>query len=243
MKTLLFSLMLTLIFPGLLLSQNLYETRIPMLGEPAPSFTAMSTMGKINFPDDYYAKWKILFSHPADFTAVCSSELLELAALQDDFDKLGTKLVVISTDGLNSHISWIQSLDTLKYKDRNPSKIRFPLVADENHAISKKYGMVNDTSSSTRDVRGVFIIDPDDKIAAIFFYPPSIGRNMDEIKRTLTALQTSYKKNILTPANWLPGQAVMIPSPQTTLEAEKLSKKNDPDLYSLTWYMWFKRKP
>lgn len=243
MKTFLFSLVLTLIFPGLLLAQKSYETRIPMLGEPAPAFTAMSTLGKINFPDDYYAKWKILFSHPADFTAVCSSELLELAALQDDFDKLDTKLVVLSTDGLNSHISWIQSLDTLKYKDRNPSKIRFPLIADENRAISKKYGMVNDTSISTRDVRGVFIIDPDDKIAAIFFYPPSIGRNMDEIKRTLVALQTSYKKNILTPANWIPGQAVMIPSPQTTLEAEKLSRKNDPDLYSLTWYMWFKRKP
>jgi peroxiredoxin (alkyl hydroperoxide reductase subunit C) len=243
MRTFIFSLVLTLAMPGLLTSQNPCQTRIPMLGEQAPSFTAMSTMGKINFPDDYYTKWKIIFSHPADFTPVCSSELLELAALQEDFDKLGAKLVVISTDGLNSHISWVQSLDTLKYKDRNPEKINFPLVADENHAISRKYGMVGDTNSSTRDVRGVFIIDPDDKIAAIFFYPRQTGRNMDEIRRTLVALQTSANKNVLTPANWLPGQAVMIPAPQTTQEAEKLNRKNDPDLYSLTWYMWFKRKP
>jgi len=222
-------------------SQESKDTRIPLIGEMAPEFTAESTTGRIHFPDDYYMKWKILFSHPADFTAVCSSEILELAAMQKDFDKLNTKIVVVSTDGLSSHMEWVRSLETVKYKGKDPVKIKFPLVTDSNLEISRKYGMIHSYTSTTRDIRGVFIIDPSDKVCAVFFYPLNVGRNLDEIKRTLIALQTAEDTKVLTPANWNPGQDVMIQAPKTNAEAESLAKKKDPDLYSVTWYMWFKK--
>ena len=208
-----------------------------------PKFTAQSTNGRIIFPDDNNSNWTILFSHPADFTAVCSSEILELASMQDDFEKLNTRLMVISTDAVSSHIEWVKSLETIKYKGRDPLKIKFPLISDSDHEISKKYGMIHSYSSTTRDVRGVFIVDPSDRIAAIFFYPVNIGRNMEEIKRTLIALQTSEKYNVLIPANWNPGQDVMIPSPKTSAEAEKLLKQKPQDLQYVSWYMWFKPLP
>ena len=226
---------------SVLFSQDNKEVRIPLIGETAPSFTAESTRGKITFPDDYYGKWKILFSHPAAFTPVCTSELIELATLQADFEKLNTKVVVISTDGLNSHLAWVKSMESIKYKDKDPVKISFPLISDNNLEVSRKYGMVHSYSSTTRDIRGVFIIDQNDKIKAIFFYPMNVGRNMDEIKRTLIALQTADGKNVLTPANWLPGGDVLIPSPKTEAEADKLATKKDPDLRELAWYMWFKK--
>jgi peroxiredoxin (alkyl hydroperoxide reductase subunit C) len=228
-----------LINPGI--AQDSMVSRIPLIGEAAPEFTAESTMGTINFPKDYYAKWKILFSHPADFTAVCSSEILELANLQKDFKDLNAQLVVVSTDAVSSHIEWVKSLETAKYKSREPVKINFPLVSDKNLEVSQAYGMIHSYSSTTKDVRGVFIIDPNDKIRAIFFYPMEIGRNLDEIKRTLIALQTAEKQNVLIPADWQPGQDVMLHSPKTSAEADKLAEKATPGLYSINWYMWFKK--
>jgi len=216
--------------PTLINAQESTSARIPLIGEPAPKFTAESTLGTITFPDDNNSKWTILFSHPADFTAVCSSEILELAALQDDFEKLNTRLMVISTDAVSSHIEWVKSLEAIKYKDRESIKIKFPLISDKSMEISKKYGMVHSYSSTTKDVRGVFIVDPDNKIEAIFFYPMNVGRNIEEIKRTLVALQTAVKNNVLMPANWKPGQDVMIPSPKTSVEADKMVKKNNPEL-------------
>jgi len=240
-----------LVCAGLLLAQSLSaqvppenkDVRIPMIGEPAPVFTATTTMGKLTFPTDYYQKWKVLFSHPGDFTSVCSTELLELSAIQGDFEKMGAKIVVMSTDGLNSHIQWVQSLESVKYNGAGPFKVNFPLVADPTLEISMKYGMVNPKALSTKDVRGVYIIDPDDRIQAMFFYPSITGRNMDEIKRTLIALQTATENHLLTPANWQPGKPLLLPSPTSAAEAEKLAAKKDPDLYSLTWYLWFKRVP
>ena len=215
--------------------------RIPLIGETAPEFTGQSTQGPIHFPDDYFGHWKILFSHPADFTPVCSTEIMELAEIQDDFSKLDTKLVVMSTDGLNSHIEWVRSLQGIKLHDRESVNIKFPLVSDPDLEISKKYGMLHPAYSTTSDVRGVFIIDPEDKICATFFYPASTGRNMEEIKRVLIALQTSAKRNVLTPANWQPGDDVLIDSPESIEAAEKLAAKKNPDLYSLEWYLWFKK--
>ncbi len=222
-------------------SQENKETRIPLLGEMAPSFIAQSTKGRINFPDDYAMKWKILFSHPSDFTPVCSSEIIELAMMQEEFEKLQTKLFVISTDGIESHIDWIKSLESIKYKGKKVPEINFPLISDKNLAISKKYGMIHSYTSVVRDVRGVFIIDPSDRIMAVFFYNDNVGRNMEEIKRTLLALQITEDKHVLTPANWMPGQDVLIPAPKTISEAEKLSLKKDESLYSLAWYLWFKK--
>ncbi len=220
-------------------SQENKETRIPLLGEMAPQFTAESTKGRITFPDDYEMKWKILFSHPADFTPVCSTEIMELAALQEEFEKLGTKLVVVSTDGLESHLQWIKSMESIRYKGNVTKKIDFPIVADKSLEVSKKYGMIHSYTSVTRDVRGVFIIDPNDRVRAVFFYPSDVGRNIDEIIRTLIALQTTEKNNVVTPANWKPGQDYLLHPPKSQAEAEKLSLQKNPDLYSLDWYLWF----
>lgn len=217
------------------------SSHIPLIGEQAPKFTAESTQGTITFPFVSNTKWTIFFSHPADFTSVCSTELLEVAALQDEFEKLNTRIMVISTDAVSSHIEWVKSLESVKYKGRQPMKIKFPIISDKSLEVSKKYGMIHSYSSTTKDVRGVFIISPDNKIQGIFFYPLNVGRNLDEIVRTLTAMQTAEKYTILTPANWNTGNDVLVPSPATTTEAEKMAQKNDPDLYSITWYMWFKK--
>lgn len=222
-------------------AQKPEEIRIPLLGEQASSFEANSTMGKIKFPDDYFTRWKIIMSHPADFTPVCTTEILELIELQEEFDKLNTSLMVISTDGINSHIEWVKSMESINYKGKQTKKINFPLISDVGLELSKKYGMLHPNSSETKDIRGVFIIDPDNKIQAMFFYPATVGRNLDEIKRTLIALQTHDRHNVLTPANWKPGDEVLIPSPATAREAEKLRSKNDPTLRELMWYLWFKK--
>jgi len=223
-------------------TQDNKDIRIPLLGEISPRFTATSTLGKINFPDDYFGKWKILFSHPADFTPVCTSEMIELASLQQDFKDLNCAIVVVSTDGLNSHIEWVKSIEGLEYKDHKNIKIEFPLVSDAGLEISKKFGMLHPYSNTTKDVRGVFIIDPDNKIQAMFFYPSTVGRNVEEIKRTLIALQTHDKDYCLTPANWKPGDDVLIPSPASSVDAQKLRDKKDPDLNEIAWYMWLKKR-
>lgn len=230
---------LFLMLTRIAMAQPEQESRIPLMGETAPSFTAESTHGLINFPGDYFGKWKILFSHPADFTPVCSTEILELAAEQEEFKGLNTQLVVMSTDSKNSHIEWVNSLEEITYKGRETAKIEFPLVSDQSLQISRSYGMIHPNSSSTRDVRGVFIIDPENKIRAIFFYPNATGRNIDEIKRTLVAMQLTDKRNVLTPADWQPGQDVLLPAPSTRQDAEKLAEKKDPSLSSLAWYLWF----
>ncbi len=237
----LFSLIIAFLFAGgALLAQDKVVGRIPLIGEDAPSFVAQSTMGEIHFPDDYFGKWKILFSHPADFTAVCSSEIIGLATMQDDFKALNTQIVVLSTDGINSHITWVKSLESINADGIPNFKIGFPLISDYNMEISKKYGMIHEKSNSTKDIRAVFIINPDNKISAIFYYPNNIGRNLEEILRTLKALQTSEKHSVLIPVNWHPGDRVMLPSPATREEADKLSASKNKKLYSPIWYMWYK---
>jgi len=211
-------------------SQDKQAVRIPLIGESAPSFTAQSTKGELTFPTDYVRKWKILFSHPKDFTPICSSELLELAQKQDAFNKLDVKLVVVSADPLSEHFSWKSALDTLQYKNRAPVQINFAMVDDNSMSIAKKYGMLHTPVSTERDIRGVFIIDPNNKIRAVFFYPLEIGRNLDEIERTVIALQTSDKMNVLTPANWNPGDDVFIPF-------EDANSKADPNVYKISWFM------
>ena len=214
---------------------------IPLIGSIAPSFTAQSTQGTITFPEDYGRKWKILFSHPADYTPVCSSEILAMATMQQDFDKLGVKLAVVSTDALDKHYNWKKSLESVRYNGHEPVKINFPLIDDQNKSIARLYGMLHPESPSSRDVRGVFIIDPADKVEAVFFYPNNVGRNMDEIKRTVIALQTASDYSVLTPANWKPGEDVLLPYLKSVDEALVQSGKENPDFYSLTWYMWYKK--
>ena len=221
------------------IAQEERDNRIPLLGESAPSFTAETTNGTLNFPGDFGNKWKVLLSHPQDFTPVCSSEILELAQLQSEFDRLGAKVVVVSTDNLKSHKDWVSSLEEIKYKDRAPVKIKFPLVDDFNKTVAKKYGMIHPNSNSSKDVRGVFIIDPNNKIQAVYFYPMSVGRSTSELLRALTALQTaSGKDHIATPADWKHGDDVLVTVPPKG--AEDNTKPAPDGFYRVSWYMLFK---
>lgn len=213
--------------------------RIPLIGEQAPSFTAASTNGIINFPGDFGRNWKILFSHPQDFTPVCSSEIMELANLQSEFDKLGVKLVVLSSDPLEIHKDWKKALEQLEYKGKPVTKIKFPLVDDEKLVVSKQYGMIHSSTNSTKDVRGVFIIDPKDVIQAIYFYPMSVGRSTDELLRMVSALKTTSASHVMTPADWRAGNDVLIPVPP---KVDATSPKVVPDgYYQLAWFMWYKK--
>ena len=216
------------------------ETKIPQIGSQAPKFTAVTTNGTINFPKDFGDNWKIVFSHPKDFTPVCSSEILELAYAQEDFEKMGVKLIVISTDILEQHKSWKAALEEIPYKDREPVKIQFPLVADEGLEVSKLFGMIHNQESVSQNIRGVYFIDPDNEIRAIYFYPNEVGRNIEELKRTLVALQTTYENdNTVTPANWQLGQDVIVPVLGKEDKAE-LGTPNS-DFYQVAWFMTFKK--
>lgn len=164
---------------------------------------------------------------------------MELANLQSEFDKLGVKLVVVSTDHLDTHGEWKKTMESLTYKDRKTPTIKFPLVADENLAIAKKYGMIHPQTNSTKSVRGVFIIDPNDIIQAIYFYPMAVGRNTNEIIRTVQALQTVAADKVSTPANWKLGDDLLVPiPPKTALNDPKLAPEG---YYNLAWFMWFKK--
>ncbi len=216
-------------------------SQTPYIGQHAPSFKAQATTGNINFPDDFFTKWKILFSHPADFTPVCTSEIMALAEKQENFKKLNTALIVISTDGLNSHIEWVKSIESISIVGKENVKINFPLVSDVSTEISKKYNLLRKDTILRKDLRAVIFIDPDNKIRAILNYPDNIGRNTDEIERILIALQTADNNEVLTPANWKPGKDVLIPSPKTMEESDNLKAKNKSGYYSLAWYLWYRK--
>jgi len=222
---------------NLMFSQS--NSFIPLIGSEAPSFKAESTNGLVNFPEDYGKNWKIIFSHPQDYTPVCSSELLELSYLQPEFEKLGVKIIIVSTDNISQHLQWKTSLESITYAGRAPQKINFPLVSDENYKISKKYGMIHYPTSEAKDIRGVFIIDPDNIVQAVCFYPMSIGRNMEEFVRTIEALQMA-QNNVVTPANWEPGDDVMLSYLSEDDKTEK-DKVNYSSIYEVSWYMIFKK--
>jgi peroxiredoxin 2/4 len=213
--------------------------RIPLIGESAPSFTAESTEGTINFPLDYGKKWKVLFSHPQDFTPVCTTEIMELGYLQSEFDKLGVKLLVVSTDALSTHNSWKKSMETLNLNNRGTVKIKFPLIDDQKLVISKEYGMIHAATNTTKAVRGVFVIDPDNIVQAIYFYPAVVGRNTDELLRVVTALQATSKEKVMTPVNWKPGNDLLVPVPPTS-SANSAAPVPD-GFYSPAWYLWYKK--
>ncbi|WP_297095668.1 peroxiredoxin [uncultured Draconibacterium sp.] len=216
-------------------------TSIPLIGDKAPSFTEKSTNGTLNFPEDFGTNWKILFSHPLDFTAVCTSELCGLARNQEKLDALGVKVAVVSIDELDRHLLWKEFMERVLSDENNATKIEYPIVADLSGEVSKKYGMLHHSINDKRDVRGVFIIDPDNIIQAISFYPMNVGRNMDEILRTVEALQLTQKENVLTPMNWQPGDDVLVPhKPYTSDELEQNPELKD-QYYHKGEYMWFKK--
>ena len=213
--------------------------RIPLIGEQAPSFSAETTEGTINFPSDFGSNWKVILSHPMDFTPVCSTELIEMSNLQEEFENLGVKILIVSTDPLDTHKQWKKSLEQIEYKNYPRQKINFPIVDDSKLAIAKKYGMIHLETDNNRDVRGVFIIDPDNKIRAELFYPQEVGRNMNELLRTVVALQTTERHNVLTPANWKTGHDVLVPFPLKAKMSDM--NKESGEYYQFSWFMIFKK--
>lgn len=212
---------------------------IPLIGSIAPAFTAESTNGTIVFPADFGKSWKILLSHPQDFTPVCSSEILELADHQQDFDKLNVKLIVLSSDDLFTHEEWKSALEELDYNGKPVEKIKFPLVDDESRVASKLYGMMHPQTNSTRDVRGVFVVDPDNIVQAVYFYPMGVGRSTDELLRLVEALQATSSGNVMAPANWKKGNDLLVRVPPSVSQTQ--SQIDNDGFYKLAWFMWYKK--
>jgi len=218
------------------------QIRMPLIGDDAPSFTAVTTQGQINFPEDYKGKWVILFSHPADFTPVCTTEFMTFASMQEDFRKMNTELIGLSIDSIFSHIAWLKRIEEkIEYKGMKNLEIKFPLIADLKMDVAKKYGMVQPNASTTQAVRAVFVIDPESKIRAIIYYPLSTGRNMQEIKRLVTALRKNEAEKVATPANWQPGDDVIIPPPNSMKAVKERLENTEEGKYCLDWFMCLKK--
>lgn len=215
---------------------------MPLIGDKAPSFTAVTTQGTINFPQDYEGKWVILFSHPADFTPVCTTEFMTFASMMDDFKALNTELVGLSVDSLYAHIAWLRKIQELEWKGFKNIEVTFPLIEDIKMEVASKFGMIQPNQSSTQAVRAVFVIDPKGFIRTILYYPLSMGRNFDEIKRIIQALQKADKDKVATPADWRPGDDVIIPTPGSCGTAKERMETQDDDKYCLDWFMCFKRE-
>ncbi len=196
-------------------------TRLPRIGEPAPKFKAVTTQGPINFPEQYLGSWVILFSHPADFTPVCTSEFMTFASMEKQFADANCKLVGLSVDGLYSHIAWLRTIkDKIEYRGMKNIEVKFPLIEDITMEVAKAYGMIQPGESNTKAVRAVFFIDPKGTIRAMIYYPLSLGRNFDEFYRALIAMQAADEFGIATPADWRPGDDVII-SPAGSCNAAK----------------------
>ena len=211
-------------------------TPMPRIGNKAPEFKATTTQGPINFPADYEGSWVILFSHPADFTPVCTSEFMTFATLEKDFEKAGCKLVGLSIDGLYSHIAWLRTIkEKIEYKGMKNVEVNFPLIEDITMEVAKKYGMIQPGESSTKAVRAVFFIDPKSNIRAIIYYPLSMGRNFEELYRALIAMKTADAFSVATPADWQPGDDVIIPTAGSCgVAKERMENKAE-----LKCYDWF----
>jgi peroxiredoxin (alkyl hydroperoxide reductase subunit C) len=194
---------------------------MPRIGDMAPDFKAMTTTGMLQFSEFNKGKWVILFSHPADFTPVCTTEMSAFAELEDEFAKYDTKLIGLSIDSIHSHIAWVNNV-----KKNLGITMRFPIIADIDMKVANLYGMVQPGESETAAVRAVFFIDPKGKIRLIMYYPLNVGRNMDEIWRSLKALQTSDANGVAMPLNWQPGDKVIVPPPKTVSEMEEREKSN-----------------
>ena len=210
---------------------------MPRIGEKAPSFAAVTTQGKINFPSDYAGKWIILFSHPADFTPVCTSEFMTFGKMAEEFENLNCQLVGLSVDGLYSHIAWLRTIkDKIDYKGMKNVEIKFPLIEDITMNVAKLYGMIQPGESSTSAVRAVFFIDPQGTIRTIMYYPLALGRNFDEIKRVLIGLQTADNFGVALPADWRPGDEVIVPTAGSCGVAKDRMEGKEGEMHCYDWF-------
>ncbi|MCK9448728.1 MAG: peroxiredoxin [Bacteroidales bacterium] len=194
---------------------------MPRIGDMAPDFKAMTTRGEIQFSEFIKGSWTILFSHPADFTPVCTTEMSGFALREEEFTKMNTKLIGLSIDSIHSHIAWVNNVH-----EKLGVMMRFPIIADIDMKVSKLYGMLQPGESETAAVRAVFFIDPVGKIRLIMYYPLNVGRNMDEIIRALQALQVSDEHKVALPLDWRPGDKAIVPPPKTVEEMEERMKSD-----------------
>jgi len=200
---------------------------LPRLNEPAPAFDALTTDGR-KTNADYKGKWLILFSHPADFTPVCTTEFMAFANRADEFAALGAELLGLSIDSHYAHIAWMRSI-----KETFGVEIPFPIIADLDMKVAQAFGMIQPGASDTQAVRATFIIDPDGILRAMVYYPMTNGRSVDEFVRLVKALQTSDEHKVATPENWHPGEDVIVPTPQTAAAAEARMSEG---LMTRDWY-------
>jgi len=201
---------------------------LPRLNEPAPQFEAKTTQGMIKL-SDYKGKWVVLFSHPADFTPVCTTELMAFARRKAEFDKMNVQLIGLSIDSVYSHLAWIRNI-----QEHFDVKIDYPLIADLDMKVAQAYGMIHPGASDTATVRCVFVIDDKQNVRAMVYYPLTNGRSVDEIHRIVEALQTNAKHAVATPEGWKPGDKVIVPPPVTQADAEKRVQEKG---YEVTdWY-------
>ena len=226
------------------MDQHVSTQRMPLIGDAAPAFKARTTQGPMDFPTDYQGKWVILFSHPADFTPVCTTEFMTFASMAEEFKKRNCELIGLSIDVHYAHIAWLRTIkEKIEYKGMKGVEGNFPVIEDLKMEVAKAFGMLQPNASDTQAVRVVFIIDPESKIRAILYYPLSNGRNMDEVMRLLVAMQHSDKHQIATPANWQPGDDVIVPPPGSCGAAKERMEGGDKDVRCLDWFLCLKKDP
>ncbi len=215
---------------------------MPRIGDKAPAFKAVTTQGEIQFPEQYAGSWVILFSHPADFTPVCTTEFITFASLEKKFAGLGCKLVGLSVDGLYSHIAWLRTIkEKIKFRGMADVEVKFPLIEDITMEVARKYGMIQPGESSTKAVRAVFVIDPKGIIRAIIYYPLSLGRNFDELYRVVAALKTADAFSVATPADWQPGDDVIVPTAGSCGVAKERVESKEAGVTCEDWFFCTKK--
>ncbi len=213
--------------------------RFPLIGEEFPKLKVKTTQGVKTLPDDYKGKWFVLFSHPADFTPVCTTEFVAFQMKKEEFDKLNCELIGLSIDQVFSHIKWIEWI-----KENRGYEITFPIIADDMGEVAKRLGMIH-PNKGTNTVRAVFIVDDKGIIRAILYYPQEVGRNINEILRTVKALQTSDKYGVATPANWpenpvLKDRVIIPPASSIAEKEERLKRAEKGEIECFDW--WFCHK-
>ncbi len=209
--------------------ENQMINTMPRIGDKAPDFEAVTTIGNLKFSEYNKGSWVIFFSHPADFTPVCTTEMSGFALEKDFFTKRNTKLMGLSIDSIHAHIAWVNAVE-----EKTAVLFEFPIVADISMSVAKLYGMLQPGESETAAVRAVFFIDPEGKIRLIMYYPLNVGRSMAEIKRVLVALQTSDTYKCAMPLNWQEGEKVIVPAPKTL---EGLAERKKSNLEMVDWYL------
>ena len=224
------------------MEEQVQAVSMPRIGDKAPEFKAKTTQGDINYPSDYKGSWSILFSHPADFTPVCTTEFMTFASMEEKFAKANCKLVGLSVDGLYSHIAWLRRIEEkMEFKGMKNVEVKFPLIEDITMNVAKKYGMIQPNEDTTKAVRAVFFVDPEGVIRAIVYYPLSLGRNFDELYRALIAMQTADAFDCATPADWRPGDDVIVPPAGSCGTAADRMEGKEAGVECVDWFFCTKK--